>query len=55
MSLEQGWVALLEDGLTRSGGPARLIKASIGGETGGGGLRRLPALLARHQPDLVNW
>lgn len=30
-----------------------IINASISGETTGGGLRRLPALLETHQPDLV--
>lgn len=53
MSLEQGWVALLERQLSRAGRPVRIVNASISGETSDGGLRRLPALLERHRPDLV--
>ena len=53
MSLEQGWVALLERRLAESHPGSRVINASISGETSGGGLRRLPALLEEHQPGLV--
>ncbi|MEZ5570046.1 MAG: arylesterase [Halioglobus sp.] len=53
MSLEQGWVALLEKELARQGKPVTLVNASISGETTAGGLRRLPALLADHTPTLV--
>lgn len=53
MSLEQGWVALLEREMARAGRPANVVNASISGETTGGGLRRLPALLETHSPDLV--
>src|SRR5690606_28632894 len=45
MSLEEGWVALLEEQLAASHPHVRIVNASISGETTGGGLRRLPALL----------
>jgi len=51
MSLEQGWVARLGERL--SGAGLRFVNASISGDTSAGGLRRLPDLLAEHQPELV--
>jgi len=51
MSLQQGWVSLLADELRGDG--VEVINASISGETTDGALRRLPALLERHNPDLV--
>ena len=45
MSLEQGWVALLETRLSEEGRPYRTVNASISGDTSAGGLRRLPNLL----------
>jgi acyl-CoA thioesterase-1 len=53
MSLDQGWVALLERRIASNGGKYRIVNASISGETSAGGLRRLPALLEQHQPRLV--
>ena len=53
MSLEQGWVALMEAELRGGGHQVDVINASISGETTGGGLRRLPPLLEEHQPELV--
>ena len=53
MSLEQGWVALLEEQLADSHPDYRVVNASISGETTAGGLRRLPTLLADHNPSLV--
>lgn len=53
MSLEQGWVALLAQNLADREPAPEVINASISGETTGGGLRRLPALLAQHSPSLV--
>ncbi|MAT92108.1 MAG: arylesterase [Halioglobus sp.] len=50
MSLQQGWVSLLQEEL---GEQHTVVNASISGETSAGGLRRLPPLLARHDPDLV--
>jgi acyl-CoA thioesterase I len=53
MSLEQGWVALLEARLATDTSPVEVVNASISGETTAGGLRRLPALLTLHEPTLV--
>ena len=53
MSLEQGWVALLAQTLADREPAPEVINASISGETTGGGLRRLPTLLAQHSPSLV--
>ena len=49
----QGWVALLQQRLDARGYRARVINASVSGETTAGGLARLPALLQRHQPEIV--
>src|SRR3954470_3920624 len=48
-----GWVALLEQRLAREKIPARVVNASISGDTTSGGRARLPALLAQHQPTHV--
>lgn len=48
-----GWVALLEQRLTDQKKPARVVNASISGDTTSGGRSRLPALLRTHQPDVV--
>lgn len=48
-----GWVALLEQRLVREGKPAKVINASISGDTTSGGRSRLPALLAQHRPTHV--
>lgn len=48
-----GWVALLEQRLTEKHLNAKVINASVSGETTAGGLTRLPALLAQHQPTHV--
>jgi acyl-CoA thioesterase-1 len=53
MSLEQGWVALLENRLRRDWTNAEVVNASISGDTSDGGLRRLPSLLEKHSPALV--
>tara|TARA_R110001599_G_scaffold353795_2_gene597933 strand:+ start:77864 stop:78403 length:540 start_codon:yes stop_codon:yes gene_type:complete len=53
MSLEQGWVALLEKQLELGVPPVEVINASISGETTAGGLRRLPELLVLHEPNIV--
>ena len=53
MSLEQGWVALLEEQLADSHPEYSVVNASISGETTAGALRRLPALLAEHKPGVV--
>jgi acyl-CoA thioesterase-1 len=48
-----GWVALLEQKLKAEKIDARVVNASISGETTSGGRARLPALLKQHDPDLV--
>ena len=53
MSLEQGWVALLEAQLGTDTTPVEVVNASISGETTAGGLRRLPELLTLHEPTIV--
>lgn len=53
MSLEQGWVALMGDRLAQEFPESDVVNASISGETTSGGLRRLPALLQQHKPNLV--
>ena len=50
---EQGWVTQLESRLETREPAWRVVNASISGETTGGGLARLPAALAAHDPDLV--
>jgi acyl-CoA thioesterase-1 len=43
-------VALLGERLAREKVPARVVNASISGDTTSGGRSRLPALLAQHRP-----
>ena len=53
MSLEQGWVALLERRLQEDYPEIGTVNASISGDTSAGGLRRLPQLLEEHRPQLL--
>lgn len=48
-----GWVPLLEKQLAGERKAARVVNASISGDTTSGGRSRLPALLAQHKPDTV--
>ncbi|MFN6994523.1 MAG: arylesterase [Aquincola tertiaricarbonis] len=48
-----GWVALLERRLAQQRVQARVVNASISGDTTSGGRSRLPALLAQHKPTHV--
>lgn len=48
-----GWVALLEQRLKAQKIDARIVNASISGDTTSGGRTRLPALLLQHKPNLV--
>lgn len=50
--VESGWVSLLEQRVSENA-RARVVNASISGETTAGGLSRLPALLAEHEPAIV--
>jgi acyl-CoA thioesterase-1 len=49
----RGWVALLEQRLAQQKATARVVNASISGDTTSGGRSRLPALLAQHRPTHV--
>lgn len=48
-----GWVSLLEKRLQAENINAKIINASISGETTSGGKARLPALLQKHDPFVV--
>ena len=52
IDVEQGWVQLLQNRLDQRG-DFTVVNASIGGETTGGGLARLPDLLQEFRPDVV--
>lgn len=53
MEESQGWVALLQQRLREQRYEHRVVNGSVSGETTGGGLARLPALLSSSQPDIV--
>jgi acyl-CoA thioesterase-1 len=48
-----GWVALLEQRLAQQKTPARVVNASISGDTTSGGRSRLAPLLRQHRPAVV--
>ncbi|OYU44553.1 MAG: arylesterase [Burkholderiales bacterium PBB4] len=48
-----GWVALLEQRLAQEKMAAKIVNASISGDTTSGGRSRLPALLTQHKPTVV--
>ena len=48
-----GWVALLEKRLAKDKLPARVVNASISGDTTSGGRSRLQLLLTQHKPTHV--
>lgn len=48
-----GWVPLLEKQLASEKKAAKVVNASISGDTTSGGSSRLPALLAQHKPSVV--
>lgn len=51
---EEAWVALLKQRLDEEGlDQWQVVNASISGETTDGGLRRLPELLEKNEPDIV--
>ncbi len=52
ITLNQGWVHLLQKRLTHLGYRYKVINASISGDTTRGARARLDKLLARHQPDI---
>lgn len=49
----RGWVALLQARLAQNKIDARVVNASISGDTTSGGRSRLASLLAQHKPGLV--
>jgi acyl-CoA thioesterase-1 len=49
----EGWVALMQKRLDHEKIPARVVNASISGDTTSGGRSRLTALLAQHKPTLL--
>ncbi len=49
----RGWVALLEARIAQQKLRARVVNASISGDTTSGGRSRLPALLTQHKPGVV--
>ena len=53
LARDTGWVALLERRLKAEKIEARIVNASISGETTSGGKSRLPGLLAKHHPSIV--
>ena len=53
LAVGQSWPDLLQARLGRGAGRARIINASISGETTAGGVARLPSLLREHQPHVV--
>jgi len=50
---QQSWPVLLQQRLAEKKSPWRIQNASISGETSGGALARLPALLQQYQPAVV--
>ena len=48
-----GWVALLEKRIEQQKMGAKVVNASISGDTTSGGRSRLPALLAQYKPTVV--
>ncbi len=48
-----GWVQLLEKQLAETKTRAKVVNASISGDTTSGGRSRLPALLSQHKPSVV--
>jgi acyl-CoA thioesterase I len=48
-----GWVPLLEKQLASEKKSAKVVNASISGDTTSGGRSRLPALLTQHKPNTV--
>ena len=53
LAQSSGWVSLLQQRLATEKFPHQVINASISGETTSGGLYRIDALLAKHQPKIL--
>lgn len=52
IKVEEGWVSLVQQELAKKQ-QAKIINASVSGETTSGGLTRLPTLLSQHKPNIV--
>lgn len=53
ITINQGWAALLQQRLSESKFPYRVINASITGDTTSGGLSRMPSLLKQYSPQIT--
>ncbi|TDO96785.1 arylesterase [Marinomonas balearica] len=53
LSIEKGWVSLIEQELASVAPKITVINASVSGETTQGGLARFPSLIEKHQPNWV--
>ncbi len=53
LSIDDGWVALLQDKLENENAEIKVVNASVTGDTSGNGLGRLPALLAEYNPQML--
>jgi len=53
LSVDQGWVALLQKRLRSEQLPYKVINLSIGGDTSASALNRLPQALKQHQPHIL--
>jgi acyl-CoA thioesterase-1 len=53
LARSQGWVALLGERLRRERPDYIVVNASISGETSGGALERIDAVLQKHRPAVV--
>ncbi|HEX7026902.1 MAG TPA: arylesterase [Gammaproteobacteria bacterium] len=53
MPLERGWVNLLQQRVAKTYPETHIVNASVTGETAENAVRRLPALIERHAPDVI--
>jgi acyl-CoA thioesterase-1 len=53
ISQSRGWVALLAERMKRERPEYSVVNASISGETSGGGLARIDAVLKKHRPQVL--
>ena len=53
LNVDEGWVALLQQQVTRHGYNYQVINASVSGDTTRTGLSRIEPALKKHQPDIV--
>lgn len=53
LHISESWVSMLEERLRAEGYGYEVVNASVTGDTSSGGLARLPALLAAHEPSIV--